>query len=286
MHNTRKRFTSILFVFSLLITSILGTSTVADAATKTYTIIYNSNGGTGSMANTIVTYGKNTKLSSNKFKRTGYTFTGWYAYRASDKKWYCKRSSDNTYKWLTANQLSQNKNYAKALYKNNATVAKTSSVNKDKVTMYAQWKQNKYTKSGNETLQPAILLNEHGWTSFELYYRYADKYTMNDTSVKYYYRSIYAYAKTERADWDNPYKFTCSNIYYVNSKGKKIQTFNMSNVKNNIFPGGTFGRVSRENSTAVTYNRKNNNYGQFTLSITTQYALNPFAKTIKYSLNA
>ena len=44
---------------------------------KTYTIKYDANDGTGSMSDTIVTYGKNTTISSNKFEKNGYTFVGW-----------------------------------------------------------------------------------------------------------------------------------------------------------------------------------------------------------------
>lgn len=44
---------------------------------KTYTVIYNANGGEGTMANQILTYDKATALSACTFTRDGYTFIGW-----------------------------------------------------------------------------------------------------------------------------------------------------------------------------------------------------------------
>ena len=47
---------------------------------NTYTVRYNSNGGTGSMADTTsMKYGTSYKLRTNTFKRSGYIFAGWAA---------------------------------------------------------------------------------------------------------------------------------------------------------------------------------------------------------------
>ena len=43
----------------------------------TYTVTYNANGGSGSMANTIHTYGADSRLRKNTFTKTGYKFIGW-----------------------------------------------------------------------------------------------------------------------------------------------------------------------------------------------------------------
>lgn len=101
-----------------------------------YWISYNANGGTGSMATTTVMYGVSTPTIANAFTRSGYTFTGWTAYRASDKKWYC--GSDG---WRTDAEINAN-GYKKHIYPNKSSVAKTTAVNGDKVTFYAQWKSN------------------------------------------------------------------------------------------------------------------------------------------------
>jgi len=44
---------------------------------NTYTISYDANGGTGTMADTNATYDKAVSLRNNTFSRTGYTFKGW-----------------------------------------------------------------------------------------------------------------------------------------------------------------------------------------------------------------
>lgn len=108
------------------------------ASEKTFTVEYDSNGGKGSMKSTKVTYGKSTKLRSNQFKRTGYTFAGWNAYRASDKKWRTKEEG-----WQTEKTIKK-KGYTLAVYKNGASISKTTSVNKDTITMYAVWKNNTF----------------------------------------------------------------------------------------------------------------------------------------------
>lgn len=43
----------------------------------TYTVNYNANGGSGSMASATFSVGKDTNLAANKFTRLGYTFQGW-----------------------------------------------------------------------------------------------------------------------------------------------------------------------------------------------------------------
>ena len=85
---------------------------------NTYTIKYNGNNATsGKMsAQTLRLYGKSYTLSKNAFKRTGYKFTGW-----------------NT-----------KKNGKGTSYKNRASVRNLTSVNGKTVTLYAQWKANKY----------------------------------------------------------------------------------------------------------------------------------------------
>ncbi len=55
-----------------------GTVTLyAKWAKKSYKVAFYANGGKGKMASLTMTYGKAKKLTANKFKRTGYTFSGW-----------------------------------------------------------------------------------------------------------------------------------------------------------------------------------------------------------------
>ncbi|MCM1308671.1 MAG: InlB B-repeat-containing protein, partial [Butyrivibrio sp.] len=56
------------------------------------------------------------------------------------KKWYCGNDG-----WRTAAEISA-KGYKKYVYGNKAKVSKTTTVNKDTVTFYAEWKKsNSYT---------------------------------------------------------------------------------------------------------------------------------------------
>lgn len=44
---------------------------------NTYTVSYNANGGSGTMANSTATYNQGFKTTANAFTRVGYTFAGW-----------------------------------------------------------------------------------------------------------------------------------------------------------------------------------------------------------------
>ncbi len=85
---------------------------------NSYTIKYNGNKATSGKVSPqkALLYGKNYKLSANKYKRTGYKFTGW-----------------NT-----------KKNGKGTSYKNKASVKNLSPSAGGEVTLYAQWKANKY----------------------------------------------------------------------------------------------------------------------------------------------
>ena len=84
---------------------------------NSYTIKYNANGGTGTMANQQMKYDTPAKLTANAYSKTGYTFTGW---RQDDKATGTK-------------------------YRNRETVTNLLSANGATTTMYAQWKANEYT---------------------------------------------------------------------------------------------------------------------------------------------
>jgi uncharacterized repeat protein (TIGR02543 family) len=82
----------------------------------TYKISFNGNGATsGSMSAKSCKYGTSYKLTANKFKRKGYTFTGW-----------------NT-----------KKNGKGKTYKNKASIKSLTSTSGKTITLYAQWKKNK-----------------------------------------------------------------------------------------------------------------------------------------------
>ncbi|MDO5124121.1 MAG: S8 family serine peptidase [Eubacteriales bacterium] len=103
---------------------------------KTFTVKYNKNGGDGSMSDTTVIYNSSTKLRANQFTNNGAEFVGWTAKRSSDSKWYYTNGTSTGW-YLEGSQPS---GYEKYVYSDKQSVSRTSSVNGDVVTMYAQWK--------------------------------------------------------------------------------------------------------------------------------------------------
>lgn len=137
-----------------LATTLSGTSssTSDNIAGITYQIKFNGNGSTSGSMSTIknCVYGQKYKLTANSFKRTGYTFNGW-----------------NT-----------KKDGSGVSYKNKATVKNLAKKNGEKITLYAQWKQNKYT----------IKFNGNGSTSGSMKNmkscKYATSYKLTKNSYK------------------------------------------------------------------------------------------------------
>ena len=87
----------------------------------TYTVSFDNNGGTGTMANQTFTYNQAQTLTANTFTRTGYTFNGWNT--KSDG------SGDS--------------------YANSQSVKNLASTNGATITLYAQWKIQTFTVTFN-----------------------------------------------------------------------------------------------------------------------------------------
>ncbi len=64
-------------------------------ATNTYTVRFNANGGSGTMANQGFTYDRASALRANSFTRTGYTFGGWAKSASGAKEYNDKQSVSN-----------------------------------------------------------------------------------------------------------------------------------------------------------------------------------------------
>ena len=109
---------------------------------NTFTVHFDANGGSGSMEDQMITYGVSTPITANAFTKTGYHFIGWTAYRTSDSKWYAVKK-DGSKGWYTESEIST-KGYSMALYKDQASIAKTCSKDGDTVVFYAQWERNTY----------------------------------------------------------------------------------------------------------------------------------------------
>ena len=147
----------------------------ASATPNTYTIKYNANGGSGSMSNTTGTYGVESTLRKNTFTKTGYRFVGWTAYRAGDKKWYYKGTTNG---WYT--EAAAPSGYTKYIYKDEQAFAKLTSVQGDTITMYAQWEIGCYVYIDNGSSFDKYLIYIDNGTSWDLYAPYIDNGTSWD----------------------------------------------------------------------------------------------------------
>lgn len=112
----------------------------APTSAPKFTMRYNANGGSGSMADTVVTYGVATALRSNTFTRTGYAFKGWTAYRTSQKQWRYVSADGSIDGWYA--EGSQPAGCTKYIYKDGTKVSATTSVANDVVQLYAVWEAN------------------------------------------------------------------------------------------------------------------------------------------------
>lgn len=114
----------------------------------TYTVVYNSNGGSGTMANSTFTYDIAAALRNNTFTKTGYTFAGWATSATGG-----------------------------VIYTNGQSVKNLTSINGGTVTLYAKWKVNTYTvkydgngntggstASSSHTYDEAKALTTNGYT--------------------------------------------------------------------------------------------------------------------------
>lgn len=135
---------------------------LSDINNKKFTVRYDANGGLGDiMNNSVVYYGVNKKLSPVTYTKLDYRFVGWTAYRNSDNKWlYTDNNGHNG--WYLEN--TQPDGYVKFVYNNCAKIAKTSSVNNDIVTLYAQWEElslGDINLDGRVSVEDASLLQKY-----------------------------------------------------------------------------------------------------------------------------
>ena len=114
--------------------------------TNTYTVKYDSNGGNGSMADTVHKYYKSDKmdgvikLRKNTFTKTGYKFQGWYLTRVINKEIYYLY--DN---WQWYKEGIQPSGTKKCLYEDERRTSNATTVDKDVITAVAQWSPITYT---------------------------------------------------------------------------------------------------------------------------------------------
>lgn len=168
----------------------------APTSAPEYTIQYHANGGTGTMADTVVTYGIAQKLRANTFTREGHVFQGWTAYRTAKDQWYYTNGSSSG--WYA--EGSQPSGYTKYIYKDGAGVAKTTSADGDVVHLYAQWELDDSIPTGTipaylDRVDSAAELQEgvpyvisdykDSWLHYVLTAEYAEKVSGSKTHTGY-----------------------------------------------------------------------------------------------------
>ena len=108
------------------------------SSTTTYTISYNANGGTGSIASSTVSANGKVDVKANAFSRDGYTFGGYTLNRKSDNKWFVPQVG-----WVTSGNIKDN-GYNYSIYQPNTSMTLDSSWTSgasanDTFTFYADW---------------------------------------------------------------------------------------------------------------------------------------------------
>ena len=104
-----------------------------------FVVKYQSGGASGSMADTVVPYGKATALRNNTFTRSGYTFKGWNVYCATDKTWAFVKTVNGTtsYKWAASKTPTDG--YQLRVLPNGSSLAKTVSYWGGVLKLYPVW---------------------------------------------------------------------------------------------------------------------------------------------------
>ncbi len=105
-----------------------------------YTVAYSANGGTGTMSNTIVTYGFYTPLRNVSFTKPYHNFAGWQVYKNSNNTYYYGKGSAR--KWFV--EGTETSGYTKVVYENQKEIAHTTKVNGEVITMVATWEPYRY----------------------------------------------------------------------------------------------------------------------------------------------
>ena len=90
-------------------------NTTSQTPKQKYTLLFDGNGGSGSMSNQVVTMGDKFALPPCTFTREGYRCIGWNVCRNADKTWYVAKHG-----WLTQQQITEQK-LEKKLYANDSS---------------------------------------------------------------------------------------------------------------------------------------------------------------------
>ena len=168
----------------------------------TYQIIFDRNGGSGSMAaQKKCQYNKSYKLSANKYKKSGYTFLGWNTKSNGKGTWYTNKAK---IKNLSA------KNGAKVkLYAQWAKIPQISSLkNKGKKTVQVQWKKTDAKENGYQIVYAANAKFKSAKTVTVKGYKKSSATIKKLSAGKKYYVKIRSYRKVGRKTYYSGYSKT------------------------------------------------------------------------------
>ena len=152
----------------------------ADFAANTYSVVFNANGGTGTMSNEAFTYDASAKaLTSNAFTRSGYTFLGW---ATTEER---------------ANALTVD-------YTNGQSVQNLTSTNGGTFNLYAVWAKDYYIggRFQHDWEEGSATTNKMTYDASSGYYKFATNITVSQLSEQWhdvsggYYADQYFYIHT------------------------------------------------------------------------------------------
>lgn len=157
-----------------------------------WTVKYDANGGTGTMADSKHVYESGSKLNQNQFSKTGYTFNGWQVSRVRNGKteWLCA-NTDNSWingsEWYEKDKIPSNrKTYH---FYDNQVMHVCTYIDGDVLSCHAQWKANTHRNrfwhfvqgfknaEGNSTNKRAYKVKEDSSVSFT----YGQRYTIDES---------------------------------------------------------------------------------------------------------
>ena len=260
----------------------------ARCSAKTYTIKYNSNGGSGSMSNTKATYGKSATISSNSFTRSGYTFLGWttksngaddgYGWTNWSGTWnydngqygisnnilnlYARWSAKNYTIKYNSNGGSGSMSNTKATYGKSATIS-----------------SNSFTRSGYTFVGWTTKSNGaddgYGWTNWSGTWNYDNgQYGISNNTLNLYARW------SENTQSINGYRCSGSDLYYITTCGLGTGICNYT-YRNDSKTNGTVVRNNLNNSLSKCSNYQVNNDVKYTQTLKRALELVNSSNTIK-----
>lgn len=157
-----------------------------------WTVKYDANGGTGTMADSKHVYESGSKLNQNQFSKTGYTFNGWQVSRVRNGKteWLCA-NTDNSWingsEWYEKDKIPSNRKIYH--FYDNQVMHVCTYIDGDVLSCHAQWTANKHRNrfwhfvqgfknaEGNSTNKQAYKVKEDSSVSFT----YGQRYTIDES---------------------------------------------------------------------------------------------------------